>query len=193
MILSDVVSPMEFFLRFSLFIANKRRVVGIVTTPIPFPLVQMSRTFLFFYIYTLPSALLTASSTPEADLVVLFIVTYGFIGLELISIELDDPFGDDVIDFDTLRSLHVRLIANLAVIFYSLKTSTEIMVLTILACLHYPTHAKTVFDDICSTIGSVDGMKAAVALRSKLDNSDRITTANASVINDETTRLLSRA
>ena len=95
--------------------------VGIVTTPIPFPLVQMSRTFLFFYIYTLPSALLTASSTPEADLVVLFIVTYGFIGLELISIELDDPFGDDVIDFDTLRSLHVRLITNLAVIFYSLK------------------------------------------------------------------------
>ena len=91
--------------------------VGIVTTPIPFPLVQMSRTFLFFYIYTLPSALLTASSTPEADLVVLFIVTYGFIGLELISIELDDPFGDDVIDFDTLRSLHVRLITNLAVIF----------------------------------------------------------------------------
>ena len=193
MILSDIVSPREFFLRFSLFIANKRRVVGIVTTPIPFPLVQMSRTFLFFYIYTLPSALLTASSTPEADLVVLFIVTYGFIGLELISIELDDPFGDDVIDFDTLRSLHVRLNTNLAVVFYSLKNSTDIMVLTILACLYYPTHAKTVFDDICSTIGSVDGMKAAVALRSKLDNSDRITTANASVMNDETTRLLSRA
>jgi predicted membrane chloride channel (bestrophin family) len=92
-----------------LSIATNHRVVGIVTTPIPFPLVQMSRTFLFFYIYTLPSALLTASSTPEADLVVLFIVTYGFIGLELISIELDDPFGDDVIDFDTLRSLRVRL------------------------------------------------------------------------------------
>jgi predicted membrane chloride channel (bestrophin family) len=84
------------------------RVIGIVTTPIPFPMVQMSRTFLFFYIYTLPSALLTASSTPAADLVVLFIVTYGFIGLELISIELDDPFGDDVIDFDTIRSIDVR-------------------------------------------------------------------------------------
>jgi predicted membrane chloride channel (bestrophin family) len=83
------------------------RVVGIVTTPIPFPMVQMSRTFIFFYIYTLPSALLTASSTPVADLVVLFIVTYGFIGLELISVELDDPFGDDVIDFDTQGSIHV--------------------------------------------------------------------------------------
>jgi predicted membrane chloride channel (bestrophin family) len=69
----------------------------------------MSRTFLFFYIYTLPSALLTASSTPEADLVILFIVTYGFIGLELISIELDDPFGEDVIDFDTLRSIQVSV------------------------------------------------------------------------------------
>jgi ion channel-forming bestrophin family protein len=85
------------------------RVVSIVTTPIPFPMVQMSRTFIFFYIFTLPSALLTASSTPGADLVVLFIVTYGFIGLELISIELDDPFGDDAIDFDTLRSVVVRI------------------------------------------------------------------------------------
>jgi ion channel-forming bestrophin family protein len=85
------------------------RVVSIVTTPIPFPMVQMSRTFIFFYIFTLPSALLTASSTPGADLVVLFIVTYGFIGLELISVELDDPFGDDAIDFDALRSVVVRI------------------------------------------------------------------------------------
>lgn len=91
----------------------------------------MSRTFLFFYIYTLPSALLTASSTPEADLVVLFIVTYGFIGLELISIELDDPFGDDVIDFDTLRSLHVRFIAQC-----SLFNIVEPTILTALELLY---------------------------------------------------------
>jgi Bestrophin, RFP-TM, chloride channel len=87
----------------------------------------MSRTFIFFYIYTLPSALLTASSTPIADLVVLFIVTYGFIGLELISVELDDPFGDDVIDFDTLGSLYVscRFHVNRAIAFaFRLKTVT---------------------------------------------------------------------
>jgi hypothetical protein len=86
----------------------------------------MSRTFLFFYIYTLPSALLTASSTPEADLVVLFIVTYGFIGLELISIALDDPFGDDIIDFDTLRSIHVSpdLVAS---IYSNVYVSTQIL------------------------------------------------------------------
>ena len=117
----------EAFLIYVLFIANKCRVVGIVTTPIPFPLVQMSRTFLFFYIYTLPSALLTASSTPEADLVVLFIVTYGFVGLELISIELDDPFGDDVIDFDTLRSIHVRM--N---IYFGSLSLVELTILTML-------------------------------------------------------------
>jgi predicted membrane chloride channel (bestrophin family) len=67
----------------------------------------MSRTFLFFYIFTLPSALLTVTSTPASDLIVLFIVTYGFIGLEIISIELDDPFGDDAIDFDNLGSAFV--------------------------------------------------------------------------------------
>jgi hypothetical protein len=29
-------------------------------------------------------------------------VTYGFVGLETVSIELDDPFGDDENDFDNL-------------------------------------------------------------------------------------------
>ena len=31
---------------------------------------------------------------------IIFFITYGFIGLEYISMELDDPFGDDPNDFD---------------------------------------------------------------------------------------------
>eukprot|EP00549_Striatella_unipunctata_P002993 CAMPEP_0118702760 /NCGR_PEP_ID=MMETSP0800-20121206/18098_1 /TAXON_ID=210618 ORGANISM="Striatella unipunctata, Strain CCMP2910" /NCGR_SAMPLE_ID=MMETSP0800 /ASSEMBLY_ACC=CAM_ASM_000638 /LENGTH=118 /DNA_ID=CAMNT_0006604053 /DNA_START=606 /DNA_END=962 /DNA_ORIENTATION=+ len=33
-------------------------------------------------------------------IVSIFITTYGFIGLEYIAMELDDPFGDDRNDFD---------------------------------------------------------------------------------------------
>lgn len=29
-----------------------------------------------------------------------FLLTYGFVGLEIISIELDNPFGDDANDFN---------------------------------------------------------------------------------------------
>ena len=33
---------------------------------------------------------------------IVFFVTYGFLGLEYVSIELDDPFGDDPNDFNGL-------------------------------------------------------------------------------------------
>jgi predicted membrane chloride channel (bestrophin family) len=73
-----------------------------LTTPFPFPLVQMARTFLFFYVYTVPFALLSDSSNAVAHCVVIFILTYGFMGLEYVSIELDNPFGEDDNDFDNL-------------------------------------------------------------------------------------------
>uniref|UniRef100_A0A7S1Y3W0 Bestrophin homolog n=1 Tax=Grammatophora oceanica TaxID=210454 RepID=A0A7S1Y3W0_9STRA len=73
-----------------------------LTTPFPFPLVQMARTFLFFYVFTVPFALLSDDSAAVAHCVVIFILTYGFMGLEYVSIELDNPFGDDDNDFDNL-------------------------------------------------------------------------------------------
>ena len=73
-----------------------------LTTPFPFPLVQMARTFLFFYVYTVPFALLSDPSNSYAHCVVIFILTYGFMGLEYVSIELDNPFGEDANDFDNL-------------------------------------------------------------------------------------------
>jgi predicted membrane chloride channel (bestrophin family) len=73
-----------------------------MTTPFPFPLVQMARTFLFFYVFTVPFALLSDSSNVFVHCIVIFILTFGFMGLEIISIELDDPFGDDANDFDNL-------------------------------------------------------------------------------------------
>jgi len=73
-----------------------------LTTPFPFPLVQMARTFLFFYVFTVPFALLSDTSGVYAHCVTIFILTYGFMGLEYVSIELDNPFGIDDNDFDNL-------------------------------------------------------------------------------------------
>lgn len=78
-----------------------------LTTPFPFPLVQMSRTFLFFYLFTTPFALLQDVSKPIAHNVVIFFLTFGFMGLEYVSIELDDPFGRDSNDFNNGRMAQV--------------------------------------------------------------------------------------
>jgi predicted membrane chloride channel (bestrophin family) len=63
----------------------------------------MSRTFLFFYLFTIPFALLADKSNPVAHFVVVFFLTFGFVGMEQVSIELDDPFGNDANDFDNSR------------------------------------------------------------------------------------------
>jgi predicted membrane chloride channel (bestrophin family) len=62
----------------------------------------MTATFIFFFLFTVPFALLsddTGIFTAVSHCVVVFIFTYGVMGMELIAIQLDDPFGDDVNDF----------------------------------------------------------------------------------------------
>ena len=74
---------------------------NLMLTPIPFPLVQMAHTIALLYVYTLPLVFLkdTQGNLLE-DCFNIFIITYGFVGLILVSQELDDPFGDDPNDFD---------------------------------------------------------------------------------------------
>lgn len=52
----------------------------LIFTPYPFPLVQMTRAFLFVWVFTLPMVLLKQYRT-------------GIIGIEYVSMALDDPFG----------------------------------------------------------------------------------------------------
>ena len=73
-----------------------------MTTPVPFPLIQMARTFLFLYIFTVPFVLVGDSSSTVAHCFTIFLLTYGFMGLEVVAIELDNPFGDDPNDFNCL-------------------------------------------------------------------------------------------
>lgn len=73
-----------------------------LTTPVPFPLIQMTRTIVLVYVFTLPMVFLKddAVNLMYEHCVLVFLLTYGFVGLELVSIELDDPFGNDDNDFE---------------------------------------------------------------------------------------------
>jgi predicted membrane chloride channel (bestrophin family) len=60
----------------------------------------MTRTFLFLYVFTVPFVLLNDASSLFAHCFIVFLLTYGFVGLEVVSIELDNPFGNDANDFN---------------------------------------------------------------------------------------------
>ncbi|EEC44724.1 predicted protein [Phaeodactylum tricornutum CCAP 1055/1] len=75
----------------------------LMATPLPFPLVQMTKTFLFVWIFSLPFCLCHDSySQPFTLLTIIFLITFGFVGLEMVAMELSDCFGDDPSDFDDL-------------------------------------------------------------------------------------------
>lgn len=76
-------------------------------TPRPFPTVQMGRTLLIAWVLSLPFAL---AGKIEDDLVglfallfIVFLVTYGFMGLTAAEIELHDPYGDDANDLEVKK------------------------------------------------------------------------------------------
>jgi predicted membrane chloride channel (bestrophin family) len=75
----------------------------LLTTPFPFPFVQMTRTFLFVWVFTLPMVLIADNDQTLEVLVLMFFITYGFLGLEYVNMELDDPYGTDPNDFPGKR------------------------------------------------------------------------------------------
>lgn len=82
------------------FISAYADLMAQISTPQPFPMVQMTRTFLFAYVFTLPFVLANAITQAPALIFMTFFITYGLIGLELSNIEMDDPFGTDPNDFN---------------------------------------------------------------------------------------------
>mmetsp|Transcript_39045 Transcript_39045/g.82119 ORF Transcript_39045/g.82119 Transcript_39045/m.82119 type:complete len:338 (+) Transcript_39045:140-1153(+) len=76
------------------------------TTPRPFVIAQMGRTLVYLWVLSLPGAVLATHLEEmfEASFLV-FIVTYGFIGLTLVEVELHDPLGNDDNDLETERYL----------------------------------------------------------------------------------------
>lgn len=49
----------------------------------------MSRTLMFTYVFTVPFVMLSDKSSDFAHCFVVFLLTYGFMGLEMIAMELD--------------------------------------------------------------------------------------------------------
>ncbi|KAL7568530.1 hypothetical protein ACA910_002645 [Epithemia clementina (nom. ined.)] len=79
----------------------------LITTPMPMPLVQMNKVILFLWLYSLPLTLCHVklnqiADSPFVSMILVFILTFGFMGLEFVSMELSDPFGEDPSDFDDL-------------------------------------------------------------------------------------------
>lgn len=64
----------------------------------------MARTIAMAYVFTVP-LILVGEKTGSLlyHCISVFIITYGMIGLEMVAIELDDPFGDDPNDFDHMN------------------------------------------------------------------------------------------
>ena len=59
----------------------------------------MTRTFLFAWVFSLPLVLVGENDSWVECLVLTFFCTYGFLGLEYVNMELDDPYGNDPNDF----------------------------------------------------------------------------------------------
>jgi predicted membrane chloride channel (bestrophin family) len=73
-----------------------------LTTPMPFPLVQMTKTFLFVWVFRIPFALCHDQYHLISLCIIVFLITFGFFGLEYVAMELADVFGDDPSDMDDL-------------------------------------------------------------------------------------------
>lgn len=98
----DVNEELGLLTNVSNFIRSYHQIMKLVNSPFPFPLVQMTRTLLFIWLFSLPFALVDKMDTLVAPIIVMFFMTFGFLGLEFLSIFMDDPFGKDPIDFDVL-------------------------------------------------------------------------------------------
>ena len=81
------------------YVTDYRQLLDLASTPLPFSLIQMGRAFLFIWTFSMP---LVLRQGPFSDLwsagIFLFFLTYGFIGLELVAMQLATPFGDSAND-----------------------------------------------------------------------------------------------
>ena len=74
--------------------SNYKVLLAVASTPIPFPLIQMARTFLFLYTFTIPFMMRGVAEDIMLAILFVFFLTYGFIGLEIVATKLMFPFGD---------------------------------------------------------------------------------------------------
>jgi predicted membrane chloride channel (bestrophin family) len=76
------------------FSDSYRNIRKYLVAPLPLPWVQLGRLFVLAYVFTLPFALLSADLNLKSTQVVflLVVITYGFVGCELLFVELDGTY-----------------------------------------------------------------------------------------------------
>ena len=82
------------------FVVHYRNLLKCASTPLSFQLVQMGRTFLFLWTFTIPLVLRGVVGEIYSAMTFVFFLTYGFVGLELVSMKLMNPFGDGANDLN---------------------------------------------------------------------------------------------
>jgi len=80
------------------FIISYRNLLRLASSPLPFVLVQMGRTFIFIWTLTIPLVLTGDNFAYEYLSAFFFVIllTYGFLGLEFVSRMLSNPFGGEI-------------------------------------------------------------------------------------------------
>ncbi|KAL3794229.1 hypothetical protein ACHAWO_006473 [Cyclotella atomus] len=80
------------------FVMSYRNLLRIASTPLPFALVQMGRTFIFIWVVTIPFVLSGGDFLQQYPSAFSFVIllTCGFLGLEFVSRMLSNPFGDEI-------------------------------------------------------------------------------------------------
>ena len=70
----------------------------IVETPFPFPYAQIIALFLMIFAIITPLVVSCWVDNPVVCALFTFIAVFGFLSINLIAVELEQPFGDDVND-----------------------------------------------------------------------------------------------
>lgn len=84
------------------FVVSYRDLLALASTPLPFPLLQMARTFLIIWTFSIPFVLREVVDQAFVTYIFVFFLTYGFIGLELVSMKMMHPFGDGQNDLNVV-------------------------------------------------------------------------------------------
>lgn len=109
------------------FVVDYRAMLDLASTPIPFSLIQMGRSFLFLWVFSMPMILQEGlfQDLVSAEIFIFFL-TYGFVGLELVSAKLADPFGDHTNDIQ-MSALSNAVLAGIENDLEQAKTITASM------------------------------------------------------------------
>lgn len=84
------------------FVENYRELLVLSSTPLPLAFLQLGRTFVLIFTFTMPFVLRGIVEEHAASYAFIFVLTYGFIGLELVSVQLCYPFGDGRNDLNVM-------------------------------------------------------------------------------------------